>query len=192
MFPYTTLFRSQKCTATSRVIVSRSVEDEFMRQLRSQVESLPIGPVTDSRSAVGPLISRASHDSITAALKAANAESIFTSPIPASAEFNDGNFFAPTVVRGGDPDGPLAQRELFGPVLAAFSAEDLDHAIELANGTAYGLSASIFTRDLRTALDYINRIHVGLVRVNGDTTGVDPHAPFGGMKGSSSDRKSVV
>ena len=87
---------------------------------------------------------------------------------------------------GGDPDGALAQRELFGPVLAAFSAEDLDHAIELANGTAYGLSASIFTRDLRTALDYINRIHVGLVRVNGDTTGVDPHAPFGGMKGSSS------
>lgn len=179
-------YAGQKCTATSRVIVARSVEDDFMRQLRAQVEALPIGPVTDAGAAVGPLISRASHDSIRKALADANAESLFTSPVPNSAGFNNGNFFAPTVVRGGDPDGILAQRELFGPVLAAFSADDLDHAIELANRTVYGLSASIFTRDIRTALDYISRIHVGLVRVNGDTTGVDPHAPFGGMKGSSS------
>lgn len=179
-------YAGQKCTATSRVIVSRSIEDEFMRQLRQQIESLPIGPVTDPQSAVGPLISRASRDSIRAALADANAESLFTSPIPETPEFSNGNFFAPTVVRGGDPDGMLAQRELFGPVLAAFTAEDLDHAIHLANRTTYGLSASLFTRDLRAALDYINHIHVGLVRVNGDTTGVDPHAPFGGMKGSSS------
>ena len=179
-------YAGQKCTATSRVIVAREVEDDFMRQLRAQVEALPLGPVTDERAAVGPLISRASHDSIRKALADANAESLFSSPVPTSAEFSNGNFFAPTIVRGGDPDGILAQRELFGPVLAAFSADDLDHAIELANRTNYGLSASIFTRDLRTALDYINRIHVGLVRVNGDTTGVDPHAPFGGMKASSS------
>ncbi|MEO7217242.1 MAG: aldehyde dehydrogenase family protein, partial [Gemmatimonadaceae bacterium] len=179
-------YAGQKCTATSRVIVATEVENDFMKQLRSQVESLPIGPVTDAGSAVGPLISRTSHDSIHKALADANAETIFSSPIPATDAFSNGNFFAPTVVRGGDPDGLLAQRELFGPVLAAFTAEDLDHAIELANRTTYGLSASLFTRDISSALRYINRIHVGLVRVNGDTTGVDPHAPFGGMKGSSS------
>jgi aldehyde dehydrogenase (NAD+) len=179
-------YAGQKCTATSRVVVARDVEDDFMHQLRAQIESLPIGPVTDVRAAVGPLISRTSHDSILKALSDANAESIFTSPVPDSEEFRNGNFFAPTVVRGGDPDGILAQRELFGPVLAAFTATDVDHAIDLANHTKYGLSASLFTRDLRAALEYINRIHVGLVRVNGDTTGVDPHAPFGGMKGSSS------
>lgn len=179
-------YAGQKCTATSRVIVAREVEGDFMRQLQAQIASLPIGPVTDASAAVGPLISRASYDSIRKALADANAESLFTSPIPSSAEFSNGNFFPPTVVRGGDPDGILAQRELFGPVLAAFSVDDADHAVDLANRTAYGLSASIFTRDLRTAFDYINRIHVGLVRVNGDTTGVDPHAPFGGMKGSSS------
>ena len=179
-------YAGQKCTATSRVIVAREVEDEFLRQLRVQVESLPIGPVTDPKAAVGPVISRASHDSIRKALADANAETLFASAIPDTADFANGMFLAPTVVRGGDPDGALAQKELFGPVLAAFSAEDLDHAIALANRTVYGLSASIFTRDLRAALDYINRIHVGLVRVNGDTTGVDPHAPFGGMKGSSS------
>ena len=101
-------------------------------------------------------------------------------------DFSNGYFFAPTVVRGATADSSSRRRELFGPVLAAFTADDLDHAIALANDTPYGLSASLFTRDLRSALRYIDRIHAGLVRVNGDTTGVDPHAPFGGMKGSSS------
>ena len=65
-------------------------------------------------------------------------------------------------------------------------AEDLDEAIAIANATPFGLSASLFTRDLGSAMQYLRRIEVGLVRVNGDTTGVDPHAPFGGLKGSSS------
>ena len=179
-------YAGQKCTATSRVIVARSVESAFLKALRTQVEALPLGPVTDPASAVGPLISSGSRDSINAALRDADAETIFSCPVPDSSDFRDGNFLAPMVVRGGDPDGILAQRELFGPVLAAFSADDLDHAIELANSTSYGLSASLFTSDLGSALKYVSRIHAGLVRVNGDTTGVDPHAPFGGMKGSSS------
>ena len=90
------------------------------------------------------------------------------------------------MLRGAATDSDIAQRELFGPVLAMFPADDLDHAISLANDSAYGLSASLFTRDLPSALRYEKRIKAGLVRVNGDTTGVDPHAPFGGMKGSSS------
>jgi aldehyde dehydrogenase (NAD+) len=179
-------YAGQKCTATSRVVVAREVEDDFLRQLRAQVESLPLGPVTDAKAAVGPLISGTQRDAIRNVLRDLNAETVFEHRIPDSADFAHGNFFGPIVVRGGDPDGVLAQKELFGPVLATFSADDLDHAIALANNASYGLSASLFTRDLRTALRYIDRIHVGLVRVNGDTTGVDPHAPFGGMKGSSS------
>ena len=92
----------------------------------------------------------------------------------------------PTVVRNVAADSALARQELFGPVLATFTADDLDEAIELANDTQYGLSASLFTRDIRTALRYIPRIDVGLVRVNSETNSVDPHAPFGGMKASSS------
>ena len=92
----------------------------------------------------------------------------------------------PTVLRDVDPASALAQEELFGPVLATLRANSTEEAIALANQSQYGLSASLFTRDLRSALSYIHRIEVGLVRVNGDTTGVDPHAPFGGMKGSSS------
>jgi acyl-CoA reductase-like NAD-dependent aldehyde dehydrogenase len=97
-----------------------------------------------------------------------------------------GWFFRPTVLAEVPEDAEVARDELFGPVLAAFAADDLDHAIALANRTPYGLSASLFTRDLRSALTYVQRIEAGLVRVNGDTTGVDPHAPFGGLKGSSS------
>src|SRR6185312_7746453 len=84
-------YAGQKCTATSRVVVARGVEGEFLRQLRSQIESLPIGPVTDAKSAVGPVISRVSHDSITQALRDANAEALFSVPIPGSAEFSNGN-----------------------------------------------------------------------------------------------------
>ena len=179
-------YAGQKCTATSRVVVGRAVENEFLDALRSQVDALPLGPVTDSKAAVGPLISETSRDAIRHALGEIDAECIYVGNVPASAEFERGFFLAPTIYRNAAADSALAQHELFGPVLASFTAEDLDHAIALANATPYGLSASLFTRDIRSALRYIDRIEAGMVRVNGDTTGVDPHAPFGGVKGSSS------
>ena len=132
------------------------------------------------------MISAESRDAIRKALADANAEPVFRTHRADAPEFADGFYLEPLVVRGADPDGALAQQELFGPVLATFTARDVDEAIALANNTQYGLSASLFTRDIRSALQYIHRVEAGLVRVNGDTTGVDPHAPFGGMKGSSS------
>jgi alpha-ketoglutaric semialdehyde dehydrogenase len=179
-------FAGQKCTATSRVIVAREIEAAFLAKLRDQVASLALGPVTDPKAAVGPVITAASRLAIAEALRKAGGEQITPATVPGGPAFEHGFFVAPTIVRGIAPDAPVAQQELFGPVLAWFTADDLDHALALANGTAYGLSASLFTRDVRSALAYIRRIDVGMVRVNGDTTGVDPHAPFGGMRGSSS------
>jgi alpha-ketoglutaric semialdehyde dehydrogenase len=179
-------FAGQKCTATSRAIVVAEAEGEFLEALRRQVERLRIGPVTEPDAAVGPLISARARDSIQRTLAEAGAERLYEAALPDGDGFARGNFFPPLVVRGSDPDAALAQKELFGPVLATFVARDVDEAIALANRTPYGLSASLFTRDLRQALYWIHEIQAGLVRVNGDTTGVDPHAPFGGMKGSSS------
>jgi aldehyde dehydrogenase (NAD+) len=179
-------YAGQKCTATSRVVVAKDVEGDFLAKLRAQVEALPLGPVDDPAAAVGPLISEQSRERITHALDEAKPERLFGGELPADARFSRGYYFAPLVIRLEGADAPLAQRELFGPVLGTLVADDLDHAIALANRTPYGLSASLFTRDVRTALQYVHRIEAGLVRVNGDTTGVDPHAPFGGMKGSSS------
>lgn len=179
-------YAGQKCTATSRVVVAREVEGPFLDELRKQVAALPLGPVTDPGSAIGPVISATSRDSIKQALDSMNAERVYAGEIPSSSHFSRGFFVSPTIVRGAPADSVLGQRELFGPVLASFVASDLDEAIALANGTPYGLSAALFTRDIRSALKYIDRIEAGMVRVNGDTTGVDPHAPFGGMKASSS------
>ena len=80
----------------------------------------------------------------------------------------------------------MAQTELFGPVLGVLVADDLDHAIAMANATPFGLSASLFTARPQVGAHVRAPDRSGLVRVNGDTTGVDPHAPFGGTKGSSS------
>jgi aldehyde dehydrogenase (NAD+) len=179
-------YAGQKCTATSRVIVASEVEDAFLTELRRQVEALPLGPVTDPAAAIGPVISEQSQTRIRRVLDDFGGECFYRGSVPSTADYNRGFFLPPTVFRNVAADSALARQELFGPGLATFTADDLDEAIELANDTQYGLSASLFTRDIRTALRYIPRIDVGLVKVNSETTGVDPHAPFGGMKGSSS------
>ena len=178
-------YAGQKCTATSRAILLRPIADQFLAKLKTQVEALPLGPVDDPRSAVGPLINARARDRVSAAVKDAGAF-VTGGTAPGDPRFGKGFFFSPTVVREVSPESALATEEVFGPVLATFVADDLDQAIALANRTRYGLSASLFTRDLAGALEYVRRIETGLVRVNGDTTGVDPHAPFGGVKGSSS------
>jgi aldehyde dehydrogenase (NAD+) len=179
-------YAGQKCTATSRAVVDRRVHGPFIEKLRAQVDALVLGPVTDSAAGVGPVISREAKQAIDGALAGVSADRIYGGRLPKDDAWSRGFFCSPAVVEDPDPDSRIAREELFGPVLATFAASDLDEAITLANRTEYGLSASIFTRDLKTALSFVNRIEAGLVRINGDTTGVDPHAPFGGMKGSSS------
>jgi acyl-CoA reductase-like NAD-dependent aldehyde dehydrogenase len=193
-------YAGQKCTATSRVVVARQVAEPFFARLRAQVEALPLGPVTDPKAAVGPLIRERSRHVVaeavaavtgaaggTGAAGAARARTVCGGAVPpADPRFARGWFFTPTVLAEVPEDAAVARDELFGPVLAAFTAGDLEEAIAIANRTPYGLSASLFTRDLGSALGFVQRIEAGLVRVNGDTTGVDPHAPFGGLKGSSS------
>jgi aldehyde dehydrogenase (NAD+) len=171
-------FAGQKCTATSRVIVERAVSGSFGEELRTAVAALPVGDPAEMATAVGPLITSDSQERIRAAV--ASAERLYEGSAPAQ-----GFFAAPAVLRSAG-DSELAQRELFGPVLSYIEVDDLDEAISVANSTSFGLSASLFTRDLPSAMSYIHRIEAGMVRVNADTTGVDPHAPFGGVKGSSS------
>ena len=179
-------FAGQKCTATSRVIVERTVMEPFLEKLEAQIRAQVLGPVTSPSCTIGPLI-RAEARTKVLRMLTEQAPRIHTGGRAASeGDFGKGVFLEPTLVSGLTPDSPLATEELFAPVLVALPAEDLDEAVQLANGSAFGLSAALFTRDLTAALRYIRRIDAGLVRVNGDTTGVDPHAPFGGVKGSSS------
>lgn len=179
-------YAGQKCTATSRAIVAHAVADEFHDRLRRAVAALPLGPVDDPSAAVGPLITAQARARVLQAVEAAQAQRVCGGGVPADDRLVRGFYIEPTVLRDVDPASDIARDELFGPVLATFAAADIDEAIDLSNRTQYGLSAALFTRDIGTALTYIDRIEAGLVRINGDTTGVDPHAPFGGMKASSS------
>jgi acyl-CoA reductase-like NAD-dependent aldehyde dehydrogenase len=179
-------YAGQKCTATSRVIAVKEIAKTFWRKLEAAIQALPIGPVEDPKAAVGPLITEASRNRLQRVRNDLATQNIFEVPVPADAYYMRGFFYPPTVVYGARPDSFVGMNELFGPVLVTFEAEDLEHAIELVNGSKYGLSATVFTGDLSSVLRYLRRIEAGLVRVNGDTTGVDPHAPFGGTKKSSS------
>jgi acyl-CoA reductase-like NAD-dependent aldehyde dehydrogenase len=179
-------YAGQKCTATSRAIVDRRVATEFSRALASATAQLSLGPVVDAAAAVGPMITPEARDRVVAAIAASPAERLLGGELPSDANWDGGNWFAPVAYRVDSGAHALAQDELFAPVLAMIEVDGIDEAIDVANNSRYGLSASVFTSDLSAAMRYIRDIRVGLVRVNGDTTGVDPHAPFGGMKGSSS------
>ena len=97
-----------------------------------------------------------------------------------------GAFHPPIVLDGVTSGMRIAQDEVFGPVLSLLEAADLDDALRLHNDVAYGLSGSIFTRDHATAEAFIATARAGILHVNGETAGAEPHVPFGGMKGSSS------
>ena len=179
----------EKCTATSRAIVVESVADAFTAKVVERVQSLKVTPGTDPTGYLGPVISGDAKARILSYIKAAqeNGAIILTGgDSPGAPELAHGFYVSPTVITGVSPDSPIAQEEVFGPVLTILRVPDFDAALDVANRVAYGLSASLFTASLGSALRFAREMDAGLVRVNGETAGVEPQAPFGGMKGSSS------
>lgn len=181
-------YAGQKCTATSRAIVLTNVADRFVDALNSEIRALPLAPANDPKSAVGPVITRDSLEKVSEYVEigAKEGQIVLGGKRPEGDLYKNGYFFEPTVITGVARDARVAQEEIFGPVLVVHTASSVEDAIAIANSSKYGLSVSLFTREINAALDYISEIDCGMVRVNGDTTGVDPHAPFGGMKLSSS------
>jgi aldehyde dehydrogenase (NAD+) len=106
--------------------------------------------------------------------------------IPVGSEYTNGFFIEPTVFGNVTNNMVIAKEEIFGPVLCLIKVESFNEAIELANDNMFGLSASLFTKDLAKAFIFAEQIEAGLVQVNGETGGAEPQAPFGGMKASSS------
>ena len=172
----------EKCTATSRAIVVDAIADEFVRRLVARVKQLKVGPGTDAKFYLGPLISAKARDNALSHIQRAQKEGA-TLLCGGTAK---GNYVAPTVLDNVQTGMAIAQEEVFGPVLAVMRVPDFDVAIRVANDVAFGLSASVFTRNLDKAMRFAREVEAGLVRINGETAGVEPQAPFGGMKNSSS------
>ncbi len=181
-------YAGQKCTATSRAIVVGPIYDEFCTRLVAGARQLKVGPGSEESTFVPPVVSREQQKSILAAIETAKLEArlLVGGAVPKGDGFEHGFYVEPTIFADVRPDTQLAREEIFGPVLAVLRARDLDEAIRLANDARYGLSAGIFTQDLNAVQEYCGRIEAGVVKVNSETAGIEPQAPFGGMKESSS------
>jgi aldehyde dehydrogenase (NAD+) len=175
----------QRCTATSRLIVHRSISEEVIARVADRAARLTLGDPLDERTDVGPLIDAAARARIESAVEGARREglTVHTRALDASRfDYGRGNFAAPALVVDVPPDHALAQRELFGPLLAVLRYDSLDQAIAIANGVEHGLSSSIYTRDVALACRAVERIAAGITYVNSPTIGAEAHLPFGGVK----------
>jgi alpha-ketoglutaric semialdehyde dehydrogenase len=177
-------YAGQKCTATSRVIAERATAAELRDALVAEVQSLVVENPADVACEVGPLITDEARSAAVAAVERAASSGARVLTGGTELEGAAGHYLAPALVDVADPRAELAQEEVFAPVAAVLEARDAADAVELTNGVRYGLSTSIFTRDLDRVLDLAGRLDTGLVRVNQPTSGVDLHAPFGGEKAS--------
>ncbi|MCG2624431.1 aldehyde dehydrogenase family protein [Arthrobacter sp. I2-34] len=179
----------QRCTATSRVLVHRQVQDEFLDRMAEAAAAHRPGPGNAAGSTMGPLISRAHQRSVLEHVQRAQlqgAKVLTGGEAPTADGTGAGCFVAPAVVAGVTEEMSLWRDEVFGPVLAVSTIDDLDEAIAKANDTAYGLSAAIFTGSLAATHRFIEEVDAGQISVNLPTSGWDVHHPFGGFKDSGS------
>ncbi|MEB3284259.1 MAG: aldehyde dehydrogenase family protein [Candidatus Sericytochromatia bacterium] len=177
----------QRCTATSRIIVEKPVQDEFERLLLEEVAQIVMGDGLASETTMGPCVDMNRQKEILAHISQAHADGaklLCGGGIPGAPALSHGYFIEATVFNGVTPAMRLFREEVFGPVLAITTADNYDHALALANDCAFGLSSSIFTSNLNSAMRFARDSEVGMVHVNVNTTYSEPHLPFGGTKDS--------
>ncbi len=175
----------QRCTAASRVIATGKVYDRLQRRLVERAEELRLGNGLDPETDVGPVVNAEALERIhgyTAIGRDEGAKLLTGGEIATEGALDRGFFYRPTVFADVDPGMRIAQEEIFGPTTAIIPATDVDDAIRIANGVRYGLSSSIFTRDVNRAFRAMRDLRTGITYVNAGTTGAEVHLPFGGMK----------
>jgi aldehyde dehydrogenase (NAD+) len=185
-------FRSsgQKCTATSRLILTAGIADRFLEALSAKADALVVGDPSVDVTQMGPVVSASAHGDILGGIDTARAQGARVlaggggyRDGDRSGPLTEGHFVAPTIVELTGP-ADVWTEELFGPVLAVRRAGDADEAFALANDSEFGLSAAVFTQDLTRALQAVDCVDVGVLHINSESAGADPHVPFGGAKRS--------
>ncbi|EOM75278.1 aldehyde dehydrogenase (NAD+) [Rhodococcus rhodnii LMG 5362] len=175
----------QACTGTSRLIVVDEIHDDLVSAVLTRIEGIVVGDGRDPGVTMGPLASAAQLRKYHEYVASGVAEGAVLRTATSDFDGRGGYFARPAVFTETTPDMRIVREEIFGPVLAVQRARDHVQAIELANATAFGMSAAVVTRDLQRAMEFAAESRTGLVKINQPTTGMAMNAPFGGYKASS-------
>ena len=174
----------QRCTATSRLILHRDIKEKFTAMLKERTSKLRLGAGTDPNTDVGPLVNASQLQRVSKYLDIAHFEGakvLIGGEIATDPQLQHGYFFQPTILDV-TPQMRVAREEIFGPVVTLIAVNSFEEAIAILNDTPYGLSSSIYTRDINRAFTAIRDLEAGITYINGPTIGAEVHLPFGGVK----------
>ncbi|MBV9528459.1 aldehyde dehydrogenase family protein [Sphingomonas sp.] len=176
----------QRCTASSRIIVTQGIHDRFVQALAEKARSLRVGDALDPQTQIGPAVSEEQLEQNLRYVGIAREEggSVLTGEEPLKIGTR-GYYMAPTVIAHTNPDQRINCEEVFGPVASTVKVRDYEEALEIANRGQFGLSAGIVTNSLHHARHFRRNVRAGMVMINLPTAGVDYHVPFGGTRKSS-------
>ena len=175
----------QRCTATSRLILQAGIHDRFVSRLIERASALRLGDGRVAGTDVGPLVHEASREKVeryVAIGREQGAELVLGGARSSDAALAHGFFFQPTIFTQVQAGSRLEQEEIFGPVLSVIKVADADEAFRVNNGVRYGLSSSLYTRDVGLAFRALQELDNGITYVNAPTIGAEAHLPFGGVK----------
>ncbi|MCD6328363.1 aldehyde dehydrogenase family protein [bacterium] len=184
----------QRCTATSRIIVHKSVAQEFIERYVEAVKKLKLGDGLDPKVDVGPTVSEGQLKTVHSYVEIGKKEG---AELQTGGKRYDGpgcekgSFYEPTIFSGVKRDMRIAREEIFGPVVSIITIDDLDDAIDICNDTSFGLSASIYTQDINKAFVAMREVHTGIFYVNAPTIGAEIQLPFGGTKGTGNGHREA-
>ena len=174
----------QRCTATSRAVVAKPLLADFVSLLGAKADAFMPGDGMTEGVRMGPLVDASQLEKVRAKIADGKREGATLVRDGSDAGIDGGYFVAPTIFTEVDPRMSVAQDEIFGPVVSVIPADDLESALAKANAVGYGLSSSIYTRDLHAAFRYAESSEAGMLHVNLPTLGGEAHVPFGGVKDS--------
>lgn len=177
----------QRCASTSRIFVHKAIYNIFIKKLVEETKKMKVGIGIEPNTKVCPIINKRQFNSIMSYIEDARKEGaklIYGGKSLTGSKFSRGYFIQPTIFADVAINSKLAQEEIFGPVLAVFKIANLKEAIDKVNAVDYGLTASIYTSNINSAMLALEQIEVGCCYVNAPTFGSEPHMPFGGLKNS--------
>jgi aldehyde dehydrogenase (NAD+) len=177
----------QRCTAARRIVADRAIAEPLTERLRELTAALRVGPGDAEGTDIGPMVDGAALEEVLQHIDIARnegAEVLAGGGRPQRVS-GDGFFIEPTLLGGVRPGMTITREEVFGPVLPVIEVDGYEEAIQEATSTQFGLSSSIFTRDLSTAFRFMHETDTGVVHINKPPIGGESHLPFGGLKGSA-------